>query len=232
MSQLLRQNNGSNVLPEPHKAVILLVASNSTSSPPTGSQALMSNTELASTSKKQLFSPVLKHVESCPSLCLSFLFLEAHLSNVHCIGKKWKPLLSSFFFVSICCFIMICTVLLFPLWKLRPPAPRLLLHTTPVPYTVDRCWTHFLFWDSISLELGISEVRKKLLLLNQYTAFFFFFVFFFLRQPHIGRSVKLNSQLYLHPWGCRVLKNNSNLASKERYLLGCEDIWSLQAKAE
>ena len=139
MSQLLRQNNGSNVLPEPHKAVILLVASNSTSSPPTGSQALMSNTELASTSKKQLFSPVLKHVESCPSLCLSFLFLEAHLSNVHCIGKKWKPLLSSFFFVSICCFIMICTVLLFPLWKLRPPAPRLLLHTTPVPYTVDRC---------------------------------------------------------------------------------------------
>ena len=97
MSQLLRQNNSSNVLPEPHKAVILLVASNSTSSPPTGSQALISNIELASTSNKQLFSPVLKHIESCPSLCLSFLFLEAHLSKCALYWKKMETFAQLFF---------------------------------------------------------------------------------------------------------------------------------------
>lgn len=182
MSQLLRQNNSSNVLPEPHKAVILLVASNSTSSPPTGSQALISNIELASTSNKQLFSPVLNHIESCPSLCLSFLFLEAHLSKCALYWKKMETFAQLFFLHEHMLFyhdLHSSTISSLEAQATCPQAPT--AHSRSALHCGQMLNSFSLLRFYFQLELGISEVRKKLLLLNQYTAEFFFF---FKAAPH------------------------------------------------
>ena len=141
---------------------------------------MINNTELACMSRKHLFSPILKHINPAHLFVFHFFSCRCTFQKVHCIGKKWKPLLSSFFFVSICCFIMICSVLLFPLSKLRPPSPQApTAHNCSALHCGQMLNSFSLLRLYFELELGISEVRKKLLLLNQYTAEFFCFFCFF-----------------------------------------------------